>query len=62
MLLDLVQADKGLDGQIMESVVWLSTMYQFLCMATVSCFPMSEKVVVMTKMLVYVCGARCDNS
>ena len=42
--------------------MWLSTMYQFLCMAAVSCFPMSEKVVVMTKMLVYVCGARCDNS
>ena len=46
-MLDLVQADKGLDGQMVESVVSLATMCQFLCMMAVSCLPMSEKGVIM---------------
>ena len=46
---------------MVESVVSLATMCQFLCMMAVSCLPMSEKEVIMGRMLVSVCGVRWDN-
>ena len=51
MLLDLVQADKLLDGQIVESVVSLALMCRFLCIVDVNNLPMSEKGVKMGRML-----------
>ena len=45
----------------MKSVVSLATMCQFLCMMAVNCLPMSEKGVIMERMLVSVCGIRWDN-
>ena len=51
----------GVDGHIVESVVLLETICQFLCMMAVSCLPMSEKGVIMGRMLVSVCGVRWDN-
>ena len=39
----------------------LVTMCQFLCMMAVSCFPMSEKGVIMMRMVVSVCGVHWDN-
>ena len=61
-----VQSEQGwiwcrLNGQMVESVVLLGTMCQFLCMMAVSCLPMSEKGVIMGRMLVSVCGVRWDN-
>ena len=56
-----MQADKGLDGQMVENVVSLATMCQFMCMMAVNCLPMSEKGVIIGKMLVSVCGVRWDN-
>ena len=61
-----VQSEQGwiwcrLNGQIGESVVSLATMCQFLCMMAVSCLPMSEKGVIMGRMLVSVCRVRWDN-
>ena len=50
-----------LNDQMVESVVSLATMCQFLCMMAVSCLPMSEKGVIMGRMLVSVCGVRWDN-
>ena len=47
---------------MVESVVSLATMCQFLCMMAVSCLPMSEKGVIMGRMLVAICGFRWDNS
>ena len=46
---------------MVESVVSLATMCQFLCMMAVSCLPMSEKGVIMGTMLVSVCGVHWDN-
>ena len=54
-------AHKGLDGQMVESVVLLVTMCQFLCMMAVACLPMSEKGVIMGRILASVCGVRWDN-
>ena len=54
-------ADKRLDGHIVESVVSLATISKFLCMMAVSCLPMSEKGVIMGRMLVSECGARWDS-
>ena len=47
-----VQSEQGwiwcrLNGQMVESVVLLVTMCQFLCMMAVSCLSMSEKGVIM---------------
>ena len=47
MLLDLVWADKGLDGQMVESVLPLIIWCQFLCIVAVSSLHMSEKGVTM---------------
>ena len=44
------------------SVVSLATMCRFLCIMAVSCLPMSEKGVIMGRMLVAICGFRWDNS
>ena len=46
---------------MVESVVSLATMCQFLCMMAVSCLPMSEKGVIMGRMLVSVYGVRWNN-
>ena len=46
---------------MMESVVSLATMCQFLCMMAVSCLTMSENGVMVGRMLVSVCGVRWDN-
>ena len=54
-------ADNDLDGQMVESVVSLATMCQFLCMMAVNCLPMSEKGFIMERMLVSVCSVRWDN-
>ena len=39
----------------------LTTMSQFLCIVAASCLLMSEKGVIMGRMLVSVCGVRWDN-
>ena len=54
-------AYKGLYGQMVESVVLLVTMCQFLCMMAVTCLPMSEKGVIMGRILASVCGVRWDS-
>ena len=46
---------------MVESVVSLATMCQFLCMMAVSCLAVSEKGVIMGRILVSVCGVRLDN-
>ena len=46
---------------MVESVVSLATLCQFLCIIVVSSFPMSEKGVTMGRMLVSLCEARWDN-
>ena len=51
MLLDLVHADKRLDGQIVESVVSLAIMCRFLCIVAVNNLPMSENGVKRGRML-----------
>ena len=61
-----VQSEKGwiwcrLNGQMVENVVLLAIMCQFLCMMAVSCLPMSKKGVIMGRMLVFVCGVCWDN-
>ena len=61
MLLDLVLADKGLDCQMVESVVSLAIWCQFLCIIAVSSLPMSEKGVTMGRMLFSVCDVCWDN-
>ena len=55
-------AHKGLDGQMVESVVLLVTMCQFLCMMAVACLPMSEKGVIMGRILASVCGVRWEST
>ena len=49
-----VQVDKGLDGQIVESVVSEAIVSQFLYMVAVNDLPMSEKGVAMERMFLYV--------
>ena len=44
-----------------ERVESLATMYQFLRMMAASCLPMSEKGVIMGRMLVSVYGVRWNN-
>ena len=44
-----------------QSVVLLATMCQFLCMMAVDCLSMSEKGVIMGRLLVSVCGVGWDN-
>ena len=56
MLLDLVKADKSLDSQMVESVVSLAIMCQFLCTVAVNSLPMSEKGVKMGRILVSECS------
>ena len=46
---------------MVENVVSLAKMCQFLCMVAVNCLPMSEKGVIMGRMLVSACGIRWDN-
>ena len=46
---------------MLESVVSLAKLCQFLCMIAVSCLPMSEKGVTMRKMLVSVGRVHWDN-
>ena len=46
---------------MVENVVSSGTMCQFLCMMAANCLPMSEKEVIMGRMLVSVCGVRSDN-
>lgn len=64
MLLDLVQADTGLDDQIVESVVPLAIVCQFSCIVAVTCIPMSEKEVIWREFLllsvVFVRISYCD--
>ena len=43
---------------MVETVVSLATMCQFLCMMAVSCLPISEKGVLMGRMFVSVWGVR----
>ena len=50
-----------MNDQMMENVVMLARMCQFLCMMAVSCLPMSEKGVIMGRMSVCICGVRWDN-
>ena len=45
---------------MVESVVLLATICQFLCVMAVSCLAMPEKGVIMERMLVFVCGVRWD--
>ena len=45
---------------MVESVVSLEALCQFLCMIAVSCLPMSEKGVTIGRMLVSVCGVSWD--
>ena len=61
MLLDLAQADKDLDDQMLENVVSLAKLWQFLCMIAASCLPMSEKGVTLGKVLVSVGRVHWDN-
>ena len=49
-----VQVDKGLGGQIIESVVSQAIACQFLYMVVVNDLPMSEKGVAMGRMFFYV--------
>ena len=49
-----VQVDKGLDGQIVESVVSQAIVCQFLYMVVVNDLPMSEKGVTVGRMFLYV--------
>lgn len=58
MLLDLVHADKRLDGQIVESVVSLAIMCRFLCIVAVNNLPMSENGVKSGRMLDSDCSIR----
>ena len=55
------KADKGLDGQMVESVMSLTTLCQFLCIIALSSLPMSEKGVTIGRMLASVCGVRWDD-
>ena len=55
------KADKGLDNQMVESVMSLTTLCQFLCIIALSSLPMSEKGVTMGRMLVSFCGVRWDD-
>ena len=50
-----------MNGQMLENVVSLATMCQFLFMMAVSCLPMSKRRVIMGRMLVFVCGVCLDN-
>ena len=61
MLLNLVEADKGLHGEMMVSVVSLAILCQFLCIISVSSLPMSRKGITMRRTFVSVCGVRWDN-
>ena len=45
---------------MVESVVLLATICQFLCVMAVSCLAMPETGVIMERMLVFVCGVRWD--
>ena len=58
MLLDLEQADKGLNGQMVEIVASLAIVCQFLCTAAVNSLLMSEKVVTTGRMFFSFCGVR----
>ena len=64
MLLHLVQADTGLDGQILKSVVSLAIVCQFLCIVAVTSLPMSKKEVIWREFLlmsvVFVRISYCD--
>ena len=51
-----IGTDKGLDGLIVESVVSLAIVCQFLCMVVMNDLPMSEKGVIMRRLFVFVCG------
>ena len=46
---------------MVESVVSLAIVCQFLCIAAVNSLPMSEDGITMRRMLVYDCGLRWDN-
>ena len=61
MPVDLVQADKGLDGQTVENVMSLAIVCQFLCIVAVNSLPMSAKGIIMGRMFVTVCGVHWDN-
>ena len=52
---------KGLDGQIVESVMSLATVCQFLGIVAVNSLPMSEIEVTTGRMLVIVCGVFWDS-
>lgn len=52
---------KGLDGQIVESVVSLPISCQLLCTVAVKSWPISEKGVAMRKMLISVIGICWDD-
>ena len=56
-----IGADKSFDGQMVESVVSLAIVCQFLCMVAVNSLPVSEKGVTMGRMLVSDCGVHWDN-
>ena len=50
----LLLVDKGLDGQIVESMVSQAIVRQFLHMVVVNVLPMFQKGVTMGRMLLYV--------
>ena len=50
-----------MDDPILESVVSLPVVCQFLCIVAVNSLPVSTKGVTMGKMLVSVCGVGWDN-
>ena len=61
MFLDLVLADKGLDGQTVGSVASLAIWCQFLCMIAGCSLPMSENGVTMGRMIFSVCDVCWNN-
>ena len=46
---------------MVESGVSLATMCKFLCMMAVSCLPVSEKGVIIGRILISICGVYWDN-
>ena len=53
MFLDLVKAERGLDSQLVESVILLAIWCQFLCIIALSSFPISSNGVTMGRMFFF---------
>ena len=56
MFLDLVLAERGLDGQMVESMASFSIWYQVVCIIAVSSLPIFENGVTMGRMFCSVCA------